>query len=149
MLDAQARFHRSSLRTGGCFAHVRVVSTCIDASMVWCLCEHSPEIRCRFAMAPRGSDVLWPAILTCVPWVVRNRSVLECLCCVHCCVHCSYIIHESAVWSKIHRRWYFLPRRSSNERYELPIRKTLQIISPSDQSCLVLSYHLLTYCVHC
>ncbi|XP_065184606.1 soluble calcium-activated nucleotidase 1-like [Sycon ciliatum] len=28
-----------------------------------------------------------------------------------------YIIHESAVWSKIHRRWYFLPRRSSNERY--------------------------------
>ena len=29
-----------------------------------------------------------------------------------------YIIHESAVWSDIHRRWFFLPRRASKETYE-------------------------------
>lgn len=28
-----------------------------------------------------------------------------------------YMIHESAVWSNIHQRWYFLPRRCSKERY--------------------------------
>lgn len=28
-----------------------------------------------------------------------------------------YMIHESAVWSPVHERWYFLPRRCSNERY--------------------------------
>lgn len=29
-----------------------------------------------------------------------------------------YIIHESGVWSEVHRRWFFLPRRASKERYE-------------------------------
>ncbi|CAH0563977.1 unnamed protein product [Brassicogethes aeneus] len=29
-----------------------------------------------------------------------------------------YMIHESAVWSNIHRRWYFLPRRCSTEKYD-------------------------------
>ncbi|KAK7113600.1 hypothetical protein V1264_012859 [Littorina saxatilis] len=29
-----------------------------------------------------------------------------------------YIIHESGVWSEIHRKWFFLPRRASKERYE-------------------------------
>ncbi|XP_029365233.1 soluble calcium-activated nucleotidase 1 isoform X2 [Echeneis naucrates] len=29
-----------------------------------------------------------------------------------------YLIHESAAWSKILQRWFFLPRRASNERYE-------------------------------
>lgn len=28
-----------------------------------------------------------------------------------------YMIHESCVWSKIHRRWFFLPRRSSSKQY--------------------------------
>lgn len=29
-----------------------------------------------------------------------------------------YIIHESAVWSDIHRAWFFLPRRASFEQYD-------------------------------
>lgn len=28
-----------------------------------------------------------------------------------------YMIHESGVWSDIHKRWFFLPRRCSNEVY--------------------------------
>lgn len=28
-----------------------------------------------------------------------------------------YIIHESAVWSDFHRKWFFLPRRASTEKY--------------------------------
>ncbi|XP_074649447.1 soluble calcium-activated nucleotidase 1-like isoform X2 [Tubulanus polymorphus] len=28
-----------------------------------------------------------------------------------------YIIHESGVWSDIHKRWFFLPRRASKQRY--------------------------------
>ncbi|XP_071796837.1 soluble calcium-activated nucleotidase 1-like [Asterias amurensis] len=28
-----------------------------------------------------------------------------------------YMIHESGVWSDIHKRWFFLPRRASKERY--------------------------------
>ncbi|CAA9997889.1 unnamed protein product [Nesidiocoris tenuis] len=28
-----------------------------------------------------------------------------------------YMIHESAVWSDVHRRWFFLPRRASKEEY--------------------------------
>jgi len=27
-----------------------------------------------------------------------------------------YIIHESACWSDIHQKWFFLPRRASKER---------------------------------
>ncbi|XP_792609.2 soluble calcium-activated nucleotidase 1 [Strongylocentrotus purpuratus] len=29
-----------------------------------------------------------------------------------------YMIHESGVWSNIHQRWFFLPRRASTEKYE-------------------------------
>ncbi|KAG1663296.1 Soluble calcium-activated nucleotidase 1 [Nymphon striatum] len=29
----------------------------------------------------------------------------------------SYVIHESAVWSKIHKKWFFLPRRASTTKY--------------------------------
>lgn len=29
-----------------------------------------------------------------------------------------YIIHESAAWSVHHKRWFFLPRRESKERYD-------------------------------
>lgn len=41
--------------------------------------------------------------------------------CVHVgilldCVY-RYIIHESACWSPVHKKWYFLPRRASQERY--------------------------------
>lgn len=28
-----------------------------------------------------------------------------------------YVIHEAANWSEIHRRWFFLPRRQSNKKY--------------------------------
>lgn len=28
-----------------------------------------------------------------------------------------YIIHESAVWSDVHKSWFFLPRRASSEQY--------------------------------
>ncbi len=28
------------------------------------------------------------------------------------------MIHESGVWSDIHKKWFFLPRRASKERYE-------------------------------
>ena len=28
-----------------------------------------------------------------------------------------YVIHESAAWSPFNKKWYFLPRRASNERY--------------------------------
>lgn len=27
------------------------------------------------------------------------------------------MIHESALWSTIHKRWFFLPRRCSKESY--------------------------------
>ena len=27
-----------------------------------------------------------------------------------------YIIHEAVVWSNVHKRWYFLPRRASRDR---------------------------------
>lgn len=29
-----------------------------------------------------------------------------------------YMIHESGVWSSIHKRWFFLPRRASAEKYD-------------------------------
>lgn len=29
-----------------------------------------------------------------------------------------YMIHESAAWSPIHRKWFFLPRRCSKEQYD-------------------------------
>lgn len=28
-----------------------------------------------------------------------------------------YMIHESCVWSEVHKRWFFLPRRSSAHQY--------------------------------
>ena len=35
--------------------------------------------------------------------------------------HPGYIIHEAVVWSNVHRRWYFLPRRASHERCEMKL----------------------------
>ncbi|XP_046574048.1 soluble calcium-activated nucleotidase 1-like [Haliotis rubra] len=29
-----------------------------------------------------------------------------------------YMIHESGVWSEMHNRWFFLPRRASKEKYD-------------------------------
>ena len=29
-----------------------------------------------------------------------------------------YIMHESGVWSDIHKEWFFLPRRASHEKYD-------------------------------
>jgi soluble calcium-activated nucleotidase 1 len=28
------------------------------------------------------------------------------------------MIHESGVWSSVHRKWFFLPRRSSRSSYD-------------------------------
>lgn len=28
-----------------------------------------------------------------------------------------YVIHEAVQWSSVHKRWFFLPRRASNESY--------------------------------
>lgn len=28
-----------------------------------------------------------------------------------------YMLHESGVWSDIHKKWFFLPRRMSQDRY--------------------------------
>lgn len=29
-----------------------------------------------------------------------------------------YIIHESGMWSEVHKKWFFLPRRASRDKYE-------------------------------
>ena len=29
-----------------------------------------------------------------------------------------YIIHESGAWSEVHKKWFFLPRRASTERWD-------------------------------
>jgi soluble calcium-activated nucleotidase 1 len=29
-----------------------------------------------------------------------------------------YLVHEAGIWSAIHRRWFFLPRRVSSEPYD-------------------------------
>eukprot|EP00042_Codosiga_hollandica_P023229 m.90546 g.90546 ORF g.90546 m.90546 type:complete len:378 (+) comp51099_c0_seq22:145-1278(+) len=29
-----------------------------------------------------------------------------------------YVIHESAVWSDVHQKWFFLPRKASKDKYE-------------------------------
>lgn len=34
-----------------------------------------------------------------------------------CFIFLGYMIHECAAWSTIHKKWYFLPRRMSKERY--------------------------------
>ena len=36
----------------------------------------------------------------------------------HCLGFAGYLIHESACWSEVHKRWFFLPRRESRERYD-------------------------------
>ena len=33
-------------------------------------------------------------------------------------VFTGYMIHESGVWSSVHKQWFFLPRRASTETYE-------------------------------
>ncbi|VVC45463.1 Hypothetical protein CINCED_3A000226 [Cinara cedri] len=35
-----------------------------------------------------------------------------------------YVVHESCVWSDIHGRWFFLPRKLSNEKYDEHIDDT-------------------------
>lgn len=46
-----------------------------------------------------------------------------------------YMIHEACVWSSVHQRWFFLPRRASRERYDETAdekRATNLMISASD-----------------
>lgn len=33
-------------------------------------------------------------------------------------MYLGYMIHESGVWSNIHKKWFFLPRRSSQSPYD-------------------------------
>lgn len=35
-----------------------------------------------------------------------------------CLEYLGYIIHESGVWSDVHQKWFFLPRRASRESYD-------------------------------
>ncbi|XP_054284838.1 soluble calcium-activated nucleotidase 1-like [Macrosteles quadrilineatus] len=46
-----------------------------------------------------------------------------------------YIIHESGVWSDLHQRWFFLPRRLSKERFndEADERMSTNILLSTDQ----------------
>lgn len=47
------------------------------------------------------------------------------------------MIHESAAWSEVHRRWHFLPRRASQEKYDdkLDERRATNILITCDESC--------------
>ena len=29
-----------------------------------------------------------------------------------------YMLHESGIWSEFHKKWFFLPRRMSKQRYD-------------------------------
>ena len=46
------------------------------------------------------------------------------------------MIHESGVWSDIHRKWFFLPRRASTERYDdkLDERRAANILITCDET---------------
>ncbi|XP_067935997.1 apyrase apy-1-like [Watersipora subatra] len=47
-----------------------------------------------------------------------------------------YMIHESGVWSNVHRRWYFLPRRASTKVYDdkLDERRATNILITCDET---------------
>lgn len=47
-----------------------------------------------------------------------------------------YIIHESGVWSDIHRKWFFLPRRASKEKYDetLDERRATNLLFTADEN---------------
>ncbi|KAH1016099.1 hypothetical protein HUJ04_007374 [Dendroctonus ponderosae] len=47
-----------------------------------------------------------------------------------------YMIHESGVWSDVHRRWFFLPRRCSKEQYNdsLDERKGCNVLLSADSN---------------
>ncbi|XP_071444540.1 soluble calcium-activated nucleotidase 1 [Hetaerina americana] len=47
-----------------------------------------------------------------------------------------YIIHEAVAWSEIHKKWFFLPRRSSKEKYdenEDEMKGTNMILTANEQ----------------
>ena len=45
------------------------------------------------------------------------------------------MIHESGVWSEIYRKWFFLPRRASTEKYteEADERRAANLLFSSDE----------------
>ncbi|XP_076443199.1 soluble calcium-activated nucleotidase 1-like [Babylonia areolata] len=47
-----------------------------------------------------------------------------------------YLIHESAVWSDIHQKWFFLPRRASTEKYDetLDERRATNLLFTADEN---------------
>nr|CAB3227546.1 soluble calcium-activated nucleotidase 1 [Phallusia mammillata] len=47
-------------------------------------------------------------------WVPNYKAMQK----VAGCESPGYIIHESAVWSDVHKSWFFLPRRASHEKYD-------------------------------
>ena len=63
-----------------------------------------------------------------------------------------YIIHESAYWSKIHNKWFFLPRRASKERLVDNIEILIQGASMCKFSYCILWYitvillYIIEYC---
>ncbi|KRT78652.1 hypothetical protein AMK59_7103 [Oryctes borbonicus] len=48
-----------------------------------------------------------------IPWIVEYNRIREIL----GINWPGYMIHESGVWSSVHKRWFFLPRRCSKETY--------------------------------
>ncbi|KAL1494556.1 hypothetical protein ABEB36_010136 [Hypothenemus hampei] len=47
-----------------------------------------------------------------------------------------YMIHESGVWSEVHRKWFFLPRRCSKEQYNdsLDERRGCNVLLSADSN---------------
>lgn len=49
-----------------------------------------------------------------VSWVANYRKILQTV----GITSPGYLIHESASWSSLHKKWYFLPRRASRLKYD-------------------------------
>lgn len=46
------------------------------------------------------------------------------------------MVHESGVWSNVHKKWYFLPRRASKEKYDdqLDERRAANVLIICDET---------------
>lgn len=70
------------------------------------------SLKAAAGLEPPGEDVhlLSPSLPPFSFLFVFNRAL--------CPSATGYLIHESAAWSDVLQRWFFLPRRASKERYE-------------------------------
>lgn len=44
-----------------------------------------------------------------------------------------YIVHEAVVWSEIHKRWFFLPRFCSKEKYDQKVSPGCNLLMVADE----------------